>query len=228
MPRKVASDAPPPTPVTELFEDRNIECLKLPSKDYGISMLLMGSTRSGKSTFMNYLYETIFKHHITTLHSASAHGDIYKPLLKSCAIADRYLPELIHETHIINKKTGNEYEFLHIIDDVVDKKNDPEIKKLFCTYRNQRVSGIYCGQSLTIFNNVVRGNINYVFLGYLNNDANVEAVIKSFLISYFPTKMRLGDKIKAYRELTKDHHWIVIDSIHGDVFRTKLLHSQII
>jgi hypothetical protein len=188
----------------------------------------MGSTRSGKSTLMNYIYENVFKTYINILHTASVHSAIYKPLLKSCAIASDYHPELLLESYKINKATENEYEFCHIIDDVVDRKNDPQLKKLLTIYRNSRISAIITGQSLTIFNNITRGNINYVFLGYLNSDASVEQVIKSYLISYFPKGMKLEDKIKSYRELTKDHHFIVIDSIHGEVFRTQLRKDQLI
>lgn len=211
----------------DTFEFRDIETLKLPSREHGISFLLMGSTRSGKSTMMNYIYENIFKSFVTILHTASSHAKIYTPLLSTCAVASEYHPELIADSYKINKHTDNHYEFLHIIDDVVDRKNDPQLKKLLCVYRNSRISGIITGQSLTIFNSITRGNINYVFLGYLNSDAAVEQCIKSYLISYFPRGMRMDDKIKAYRDLTMGHHFIVIDNIHGDVFRTRLSPSQV-
>jgi len=212
----------------DAFEIRDIDTLQLPSREYGISILLMGSTRAGKTTMMNYFYENVFKRYITILHTTSIQSGIYKPLLKTCAIATEYHPELLVESYKINKHTDNHYEFLHIIDDVVDKKNDPQLKRLLTTYRNSRISGIITGQSLTIFNSITRGNINYVCLGYLNSDAAVEQAIKTYLISYFPKGMRMDDKIKAYRKLTEDYHWIIIDSIHGDVFRTKLRPDQIV
>jgi len=207
---------------------RDIETLKLPSREHGMSCLLMGSTRSGKTTLMNYLYENIFKNHITILHTGSAQAHIYKSYKDKVALAGEYMPELVSETYKINKRTDNHYEFLHILDDCVTVKNDVELKKLLTIYRNSRISGMITGQSLTIFNNITRGNINYVFLGYLNSDASVEQVIKSYLVSYFPSRMRLADKIKLYREMTKDHHFIIIDSINCEVFRTRLKHSQIV
>lgn len=212
----------------EGFPLQNIESLKLPSREFGISFLLMGSTRSGKSTMMNYIYENVFKHYVCILHTASVHSSVYKPLLKSCAVGSEYHPELLAETYKINRHTDNNYEFVHFIDDVVDRKNDPQLKKLLTIYRNSRISGVITGQSLTIFNNITRGNINYVFLGYLNSDSAVEQAIKAYLISYFPKGLRMDDKIRMYREFTKDHHWLVIDNIHGDVFRTKLEKHQLI
>ena len=216
------------TRVTDTIPFANIETLKLPTREYGISFLIMGSTRAGKSCLMNYLYENVFKHHITILHTNSLQSSIYKPLMSSCAVGETYHPELLYESHKINKHTENEYEFLHIIDDVVDKKNDPGIKQLLTIGRNSRQSAIITGQSLTIFNNIVRGNINYVCLGYLNSDAAVEQAVKAYLISYMPRGMRMDDKIRHYRELTADYHFIIIDNIHGGVFRTKLSTRQMV
>ena len=210
------------------FVFRDIETLKLPSREHGISFLMCASTRAGKSVLMNYIWENVFKNHITILHTGSPQAHIYKPLKDRVALAPEYIPELVNESYRINKRTDNHYEFLHILDDCVQSKNDVELKKLLCIYRNSRVSGMISGQSLTIFNNITRGNINYVCLGYLNSDASVEQVIKAYLVSYFPSRMRLADKIKAYREMTKDHHFIIIDNIHGEVFRTRLKHSQIV
>ena len=79
-----------------------------------------------------------------------------------------------------------------------------------------------------MFNKTARGNINYVFLGRLNSDAEVEKVVKEYLLSYFPRDINLTDKIAMYRELTNDHWFIVIDQVNGEVFRTKLRAEQML
>jgi AAA+ ATPase superfamily predicted ATPase len=202
---------------------RDFDTIKLPTKEFGISFLLMGSTRSGKSTLMNYIYEHIFrKSHITICHTFSPQSAIYEPLKKHIALVGDYHPELLKENYLINKKTGNHYQFLHIIDDVINKRNCPELRKLFTIYRNSRISGIICGQSLTIFDNISRGNINYVCLGYLNSDTTIEQCIKSYLQSVFPSNLKMVDKIKLYKQLTSEHQFILIDNIHGDIFQFKL------
>ena len=128
----------------------------------------------------------------------------------------------------INHSTKNHYKFNVIIDDVTDHKMSKEMVKLFTIYRNSRISTMLCAQATTMVNKTCRANINFVFLGRLNNDLEIEFCVKSYLTSFFPTSMRMAEKITMYRQLTDDHHWIVIDMIGHDIFRTKLTPQQII
>jgi hypothetical protein len=77
-----------------------------------------------------------------------------------------------------------------------------------------------------MFNKTCRGNINFVLLGRLNSDAEVEKVVKEYLISYFPRDMNISEKIGLYRQLTDNHWFLVIDQVNGDFFRTKLRPEQ--
>jgi hypothetical protein len=114
-----------------------------------------------------------------------------------------------------------------IIDDVTDHKSSKETLKLFTIYRNSRISTILCAQATTMMNKTTRANINFVFLGRLNNDSEIEAVIKSYLTSFFPTRLYMAEKISLYRQLTDDYHWLVLDMVGNDVFRTKLTPQQV-
>jgi hypothetical protein len=67
-----------------------------------------------------------------------------------------------------------------------------------------------------------RTNINHIFLFKLNSDEQIEKVIKTYLQSFFPTGLKLADKIKKYREITDDHHFIYINNLTGQTIRTKL------
>ena len=42
----------------------NIGSIELPDPKFGVSFVLCGSTRSGKTTILNYLYKTHFKNHV--------------------------------------------------------------------------------------------------------------------------------------------------------------------
>jgi hypothetical protein len=204
-----------------IFERKEFS-LNLPDDKFGVSFLLLGSTRSGKSTLMNYIYENYFKDYITTLHTNSLQSEIYKPLKKKAITLPSYYPEMIKDTFKINKETKNKYRFLHIIDDVVNKKNDPTLIQLFTIMRNSRINGIITGQELTIFNSIARTNINFVVLMKLNSDMAIEKVIKSYLRSYFPADYNLNQMIRAYKKLTDDHNFIVIDNINGGIFLSRL------
>jgi len=194
-----------------------------PPKNKTASWLLLGSTRSGKSTFMVHLYNQMFKMtHITVCQTMSTANDIYKELGKNVAVCPKYCPELIKDMYTINKKTECKYKFLAIVDDCPISKNDKELMKALCVYRNTDISVIIANQELSMFNATARSNINYVCLFKLNNDMAIEKCVKTYLRSYFPAYMNLNEMIRAYREATSDHKFFLIDNLAGTVVLTKL------
>ena len=205
----------------------NIGSIELPDPKFGVSFVLCGSTRSGKTTILNYLYKTYFKDHISVLMSNSLNSDAYDMLKKSCAISDFYHPEILKEMYKINHATKNHYEFFAIIDDVPDKREDPEMKRLMCIYRNSRISSIVCAQTATMINKMARSNINYVFLGRMNSSSEIERNIKDYLQGHLPSTLKMTEKIKLYKEWTSNYQWIVLDQINGTMFLTKLQPTQI-
>jgi glutaredoxin-related protein len=206
----------------------NVGSLELPDPKFGCSFILCGSTRSGKTTMLNYLYKTHFKNHISVLMSNSLNSDAYDMLKKTCAVSDFYHPELLKEAYKINHATKNNYQFFMIIDDVPDKREDPEMKRLMTIYRNSRISSIVCAQTATMVNKMARSNINYVFLGRMNSSSEIERNIKDYLQGHLPTTMKMTEKIRLYKEWTSDYKWIVMDNVNGTMFLTKLQPSQII
>lgn len=217
-----STDEEKPGHSISLFKFGTLEGLEVPDDKFGMSFLLLGMTRAGKSTVMLHLWETFFRGHICTLHTASHQSEIYKPLAKACACAPLFCPELISETSKINGGTKNHYKFLHIIDDVVDKKNNKELIKLLTIGRNHRLSTIITGQELSIFNSIGRSNINFVCLFKLGSDMAIEKVIKAYLRSSFPSDMNITDCIKVYKKITENHGFFVIDNLNNKVFVSKL------
>ena len=196
--------------------------LDLPDDKSGCSIMMVASTRAGKTYALNHLYNLYFKDYITCTHTNSSQSDVYKELRKSTICCPAYMPGLIKDTYKINKGTKNKYKFLHIIDDVVDKKYDKALKNLFCIWRNSRISGIICAQEISIMDSIQRSNINFVCLGRLNSDMAIEKVIKAYLRSHFPRSMGLADCIAEYKRLTSDHHFIIIDNINDKIFKSKV------
>lgn len=185
----------------------------------GCSFALIGSTRSGKTTFLMDILKRYFPKHITTLMSPSIHAPIYKEIKEpiACPI---YCPRLIKEAYTINSKCNNHYDFCFILDDVVDKKFDKELLKLLTIYRNSGISCVICAQSLRLLNTASRGNVNVVLLGKLNSDEAIEQVVRAYLMSYLSGKV--PEKVKEYKRLTANHNWIVVNNYSGEVFRTRL------
>jgi hypothetical protein len=208
---------------------KNVEMLQFPDDRFGCSFLLCASTRAGKTTMLNHIFHKYFKKHIGVVMSNSLNSDAYDYIKKSAvALSDLYHPEVLKDMYNINHSTGNHYKFCVILDDLTHIKNDKEYLRLLTIYRNSRISCITSCQGISMFNKTARGNINYVFLGRLNSDAEVEKVVKEYLISYFPRDINLSEKIALYRELTDNHFFLVIDQVNGDFFRTKLREEQML
>lgn len=205
----------------------NIGSIELPDPKFGVSFVLCGSTRSGKTTLLNYLYKKHFQNHISVLMSNSLNSDAYDMLKKHCVTSDFYFPEILKEMYKINHETKNHYEFFAIIDDVPDKREDNEMKRLMCIYRNSRISSIVCAQTATMINKMARSNINWVFLGRMNSSSEIERNIKDYLTGHLPTTMKMSEKIVLYKEWTSNYQWIVLDNINGHMFLTKLQPNQI-
>lgn len=206
----------------------NAGAIELPDPKFGVSMLFCGSTRSGKTTLLNYFFKKHFQDHISVLMSNSLQSDAYDFLKKRCVKSDFYFSEVLKEMYKINHGTKNEYEFLAIIDDVPDKREDVEMKRLMTIYRNSRISCMVCAQTATMVNKMSRSNINYVFLGRMNSSSEIERNIKDYLQGHLPTTLKMTEKIRLYKQLTEHYQWIVLDQINGTMFMTKLQPNQLI
>ena len=210
-----------------------IEALNIPNKEFeivsppvesgGCSILLLGSGRCGKTTALKWIIDHYFKKHLGVLFSQSAKAQAYKhmkyPLLPlSCA----YIPQLMNDAYHINKETKNHYPFLFVLDDMPLARNDKELLKLLTIYRNSGISGI-CGiQAPVLLNPTCRANFTFVMLGNCNSTEQTEQVIKGWLRGYFPKGMSFEEKIRIYRQLTADHHFICINNWTGEIFRAKI------
>jgi hypothetical protein len=108
------------------------------------------------------------------------------------------------------------------MDDLVGFRSDKQMKKLLTIYRNSNMGVCITGQTISILDTTARFNVNYVFLGRTNADKEIENICKQFLASFFPSTMRMVDRIKTYKMMTSDYHFICLDNINGDVFLTKI------
>jgi hypothetical protein len=209
----------PPVPLKNEFPARDFR-LEMPDDTF--SLMCIGSTRSGKTTAIQHILAEYAKKHICVCFSPSTQAEIYKSFPKDTIISPLYFPEILKDMYTINSKTKNHYPFLACLDDIVDKKNDKELMKLLTIYRNSRISCLIVAQSSSIMNASGRTNINFVCLFKLNSDEEIEKVIKKYLISRYPTGMKMADKIRFYRQATEDHHFFFIDNFTGKVCLTKI------
>ena len=192
------------------------------------SFAIIGSSKSGKTTFLKYLLKDVFEEDIKIIHTQSPQAEIYNSLKKGAVFCPAYIPDIIKTTYLINKHTKNHYSFCHIIDDVVGVQHDKQMTKLLCSLRNSNISGICCGQDLTLLSSTGRANVNNICLFKQNTDNRVEDNIKNFLRSYFPRYLSLEEKITLYKRLTDDHCFLFINNLDDTITRCRLRPSEIL
>lgn len=198
-----------------------------PPENMCMSFGLVGSTRSGKTVALLYIWNKWFReNHVTLMATGSSQAEIYKPLQKTAAISPYFFPEIIKESMLINQKTSNKYKFLHIFDDMLDGKQTKSLSKLLCIGRNNGCSTIISAQELTILNAVGRTNLNYMLCFRLNSQMAVEKVVRNYLTHILPGK-NIEEKCKMYVALTQDHYCFVCDFLSNQVFITKIDLSEV-
>lgn len=208
------------------FESKRFE-LTLPTNG-GISISLIGASRSGKTTLLKYIYKTHFEKYITTMFSMNRQADIYKDLSDKVIVSDRFHSELLREAHEINSLCDNKFPFLFISDDYVDPKikNDQEITRAMTIYRNANISTIFSFQGRTLMSAVGRNNSNFIVVLKQQTPLEWENVIKEFLSMYLPTGMTMREMVEFCKHATVDHQFFFIDNIEGKCYLSKLTKAQ--
>jgi len=194
----------------------------------GVSIVLCGASRSGKTTMLRFLYRTLFEKYITTLFSMNRHADIYKDIGEKVIISETYHPELLREAHQINSLCDNKFPFLFLFDDYIsaEAKNDPEITRALTIYRNANMTTLFSGQSRTLISATGRNNANYIIIFKCQTPLEWENVIKEFLSMYLPTGMTMREMVEFCKEATVDHQFFFIDNIVGECCLSKLSKTQ--
>lgn len=194
-----------------------------PTNTGGSSILMIASTRAGKTTLMKHIMKNYFKDNFGVLFSESARSPAYQDFKhKNFPKSSCFIPELIKDAYMINKELKNFYPFLFILDDCPLVRGDKQMLKLTTIYRNSGLSAIVCIQSPSLLSPVQRSNFNIVCLGRCNTTAQSEANIKAYLRGVFPDGMNFDQKIRLYDEMTKDHFYIVLNQYTGEIFRSKI------
>ena len=213
-----------PTPLQPpTIQDAPLEIHLPDTKTGGASVLMIGSTRCGKTTALKHILKRYFKDHIGVVFSESAKSTAYADMKhKNLPLSSAWVPELIKDMYKINKETKNHYDFMVILDDMPTVKADKELLKLTTIYRNSNLSSIVCMQSPSLLTPTQRSNFNFVFLFKANTTAQAEANIKHYLRGIWPEGWNYEKKIEAYKEMCEDHHFIFIDNLNGTIQRCKV------
>ena len=198
--------------------------LELPDpKTGGCSILMIGSTRCGKTTALKHILDRYFKKHLGAIFSESAKAPAYQHMkYPNLPLASCFIPELIKDSYFINKDLKNYYDFLYVLDDCPLIRGDKQLMKMLTIYRNSNVSAITCVQDPSMLTPTCRSNFNFVLLFHQNAADRTEFIVKNFLRGWLPTGMKLEEKMAWFQNATKDHHFLFLDNLNGTIQRCKI------
>lgn len=189
----------------------------------GFSMGIIGSSGSGKTTFL----KTFVLDNPTTALSAKllVSPNIKLPIYRALcdrpdiACTDKFkesqlslMFELgtLSRTNFPNNPAGVQI-FTIILDDVIDQKASSVLVKSLTTYRNAGVTTIISVQSPIFLAKSARGSLNWIIFMQLNTDELIRTVLEDSGLSQFfsgtPTQ-----KIAKYRSMTAHHGFFILDS----------------
>jgi len=216
----------------------NPDIVKHMSAGSGSTFLLLGSSKSGKSTLMvklGIMWKQLYPSTIIILISGTQKkdGGIYESLKKvvgnDIIVTDK-IKESIKLAGEIQKETSAAKPMLFLIDDIVTEKENKAIMELFLTYRNYNISTIMAMQTCKLFNKNNRGNVNYVLAGRLANSEIIEDCFKCFLSGIYSgtTKVQVKDErgnpqmlpqfVVDYKRDTTDYKKLFIDQINDKIY----------
>lgn len=213
-------------------EDIDFINMDVQKDNSGDSILLIGSSKSGKSTAMMFLFKKYFnkKKYISTLFSVNSHIPIYKNN-NNCDLikVNKFITEsekIIKDMKKINMESEpvNKWRYCILLDDIVEARYSRVLNNLLLTYRNSNFSSIISIQYAKLISKAARCSANNLLFFFQNLQEGIESVLRSFLGAEF-SKLgvtKLTDQISLYRLLTRDHAFIYYHPMSGTLRRIKL------
>lgn len=182
----------------------------------GNTTALFGASKSGKSTLISHIFDKYYNHDeiVSTLFTDSPQNKILlgKDDLLLCNNFGKSAAKIIQAQKYFNTKSENMYEFINILDDIVNISYNNTVNKSILIFRNSLISSLISLQYCKLLSVRARSNVNNVMFLSLNTDESIEQAIKLFLKSHF-RKMglnTLNQMIDYYREVTSNHAIIYI------------------
>lgn len=197
-----------------------------PDESYTVGVI--GSTKSGKTTFLEELYSKIYSQNdliiffVGSLYSGAYTWIRPRDITFTTFNADiiRTLLLLQEQRKALKKKM---LKITIILDDTINVARNAMIKKLFAMARNFDISTIMSVQDFTYITKSARNNFNYVFL--LRNTTNSKDIVNIFLRPVLIPPEHLKQKYKQtqwlqdyYMKGTQDHGILVVDFISACVY----------
>lgn len=193
----------------------------------GVTFAFIGSSGCGKSTCIRKVFiDQIFterakqddkKEFIIQVFTESAKSDAFKDMDKGILMDTKGLDEHnINFCYHMNENYDKKYNFLFILDDVLDLQYKMLVKRMFLTMRNTNISSLVSLQYPNLIPKAIRTSVYFTLLFYLNTDEAVELAVRGWLSAYLPGHT-VKEKMLYYRKWTKQghgHQMILVDNLN--------------
>lgn len=219
-------------PMTEVLSSGKRK-LQSSEKKNGVTFAFIGASGCGKSTLIRKVFiDQVFtkiakeedkKEFIIQVFTESSKSDAFEGLAKDknilldCKGLDE---DNINWCYHMNEKYDKKYNFMNILDDVIDIQYKKLVRRMFLIMRNTNLSSLVSLQYPNLIPKSVRSSVYFTVLFYFPTDECIELVVKGWLSAYLPGK-NLFEKMLHYRSWTKGeegHRMFLCDNLNHKAY----------
>lgn len=202
-------------------------------KKNGVTFAMMGSSGCGKSTVIKDVFiDKVFgkdatkargeKQFMIQIMTQSAKSDAFKKLKKDVLVDSKGLDEdNINFCYQMNENYDKKYNFMFILDDVLDIRHKDLLQRMFLTMRNTNISSMVSLQYPKLIPPSIRTSVYFALFFMFNNDEAIEIAVRGWLARYFPGKT-IKEKIGCYHEWVSGadgHNFFLVDNLGHKAYR---------
>jgi len=171
----------------------NCRLTKLPfkeliNKEEPIVIGILASSRSGKTTLLYHIIEYMKDYYdVILFFSANSNSKIYKNFKsKKIIMVNGFDDRIIYAMHHLNQSCDGRFNFLVIMDDIIDTKYSQCVTNLFSIYRNANFSTIHCVQYKKYMSKDARAQCHKILCGKQNNMEEIQDTCETYLYGFPP------------------------------------------
>jgi len=195
----------------------------------GFTMIILGASFSGKTTFLtHYLLPLLMKkNNIISIHTESLNSKPITAYLDALSdkkkdrmiVYDKLNTDSIEMQYKINQDSKNAYQFINILDDIIDLRG-PTLNKCILTYRNSKITTIILTQYVKLLKPSQRGSVHFIIIVGYKNMEDIDPLRKMFLHGFIRENFQIkkADDINCYIRTILKKYYILVDNRKDEIY----------